>query len=78
MTSSLEISQPQNLFAIQRLSNKFTLMNELLGTKEKKHKKINIFSYYPDQIEKNNCLGETEFASGKALNHARSFSKRYF
>ena len=35
--------------------------------KRKKQKKINILSYCPDQIEKNNCLGETELASGKML-----------
>ena len=35
--------------------------------KRKKQKKINILSYSPDRIEKNNCLGETELASGKML-----------
>ena len=70
MTSSLKTSQPQNLFAIQRLSIIFTLINKLLGTKQnktKKKEKINISSYYADQTEKNICLGETELASGKAL-----------
>ena len=28
---------------------------------------INILSYYAHQIEKINCLGETELASGKTL-----------
>ena len=38
---------------------------------KKQNKKINILSYCPDPIEKNNCLSETELASEKMLKSCR-------
>ena len=43
-----------------------------------KQKKINILSYYPDQIEKNNFPGTTELASRKALNSREIILKAVF
>ena len=43
-------------------------ITEKYRTKQSKNqKKINILSYCPDPIEKNNCLSETELASEKML-----------
>ena len=39
---------------------------------------MNILSHYPDQIEKNNCLGETQLASGKALKSREILLKAVF
>ena len=39
---------------------------------------INILSYYPHQIEKINCLDETELASGKTLKSREIFRKAVF
>ena len=39
---------------------------------------INILSYYPHQIEKINCLGENELASGKTLKSREIFGKAVF
>ena len=39
---------------------------------------MNIFNYYPHQIEKNNCLGETELASGKTLKSCEIILKAIF
>ena len=46
--------------------------------KKKRQEKTNILSYYPDQIEKNNCPGETELASGKALKSCEVIFKAVF
>ena len=68
--SSLETSQPRN-----RLSN-LSMINvvEKYQTKGSKQQEkiINILSYYPHQIEKINCLGETELASGKTLKSCKA------
>ena len=39
---------------------------------------INILSYYPQKIEKNNCLGKAEFASGKTLKSREIILKAVF
>ena len=46
--------------------------------KTKKQEKINILSYYPDQIEKSNFPGETELASRKALKSREIILKTVF
>ena len=38
----------------------------------------NILSYYPCETEKNNCLGETELASGKTLKSREIIHKAVF
>ena len=46
--------------------------------KKIKQEKINILSYQPLQIEKNNCLGRTELARGKTLKSCEIFLKAIF
>ena len=46
--------------------------------KKEKQEKINILSYQPLLIEKNNCLGRTELARGKTLKSCEIFLKAIF
>ena len=46
--------------------------------KKIKQEKINILSYQPLEIEKNNCLGRTELARGKTLKSCEIFLKAIF
>ena len=54
------------------------VIKEKYRTKQSKTKKINILSYYPDQIEKYNFPGVTELASRKALNSREIILKAVF
>lgn len=47
-------------------------------SKTKKQEKIDILSYYPDQIEKHNFPGETELASRKVLKSREIILKTVF
>ena len=52
--------------------------NRTRKSKTKKQEKINILSYYPDQIEKYNFPSETELASRKALKSREIILKTVF
>ena len=81
MTCSFDSSQPRKAeemtYIINELSRNWKkILNR--ENKEKKQEKMNIFNYYPHQIEKNNCLGETELASGKTLKSREIIHKDVF
>ena len=71
-----EIFVPQIVYV--RVIKKYTEQNKAKQKKKNKNKKINILSYYLDQIEKYNCPGETELASGEALKSCEIILKAVF
>ena len=51
----------------REIKEKYRTKQSKKKNKQKKQKKLDILSYYPGQLEKKNCLGETELATGKML-----------
>ena len=80
------VTESSTLLSITKGVGKLVLWNKMdwdflwlrakfLWNQEARRKvvKDNILSYYPNQIEKNNWLAETELALGKALKSCESF-----